>query len=49
MLQQRLLLIGSGLKPEPYATRLWTTTDIPRRERRFRLSLKAEASTPRSR
>jgi hypothetical protein len=33
VLQQRLLLNGRGLKPEPHAHTLTTTTDIPRQLR----------------
>jgi len=49
MLQQRRLLGGCGLKPKPHATTLKTTTDIPRRERRFLPGLKTGVSTPRKR
>jgi hypothetical protein len=49
VLQQRRFLGGRGLKPEPHATTLWTTTDIPRRERRALPSLKAGVFTLRSR
>jgi hypothetical protein len=49
MLQQRHLLGGYGRKPEPHATTLKNTTDIPRRERRFLPGLKAGVSTPRKR
>jgi hypothetical protein len=47
--QQRHLLGGRGRKPKPHATTLETTTDIPRRERRFLPGLKAGVSTPRNR
>ena len=49
VLQQRRLLGCRGLKSEPHATTLWTTTDIPRRERRCLPSLKAGVSTPQTR
>jgi hypothetical protein len=49
VLQQRLLLSGRGRKPEPHARTLTTTTDIPRRERRFLPGLTAGVSTLRSR
>jgi hypothetical protein len=49
MLQQHRLLGGCGLEPESHANTLTTTTDIPRRERRFLPGLKAGASTPHSR
>jgi hypothetical protein len=44
--QQRRLLGGRGLKPEPHTGTLTTTTDIPRRERRCLLDRKAGVSTP---
>jgi hypothetical protein len=47
--QQRRLLNGCGRKPEPHASTLTTTTDIPRRERRFLPGLKAGVSTPHNR
>ncbi|MCW2948815.1 MAG: hypothetical protein JWR24_5532 [Actinoallomurus sp.] len=49
MLQQHPLLGGRGLKTEPHPNTLTTTTDIPRRERRFLPGPKAEVSTPRIR
>jgi hypothetical protein len=49
MLQQHHLLNGRGLKPEPHAKTLTTTTDILRRERRFHPGPKAGVSTPRNR
>jgi hypothetical protein len=49
VLQQRRLLGGRGRKPESHATTLNTSTDIPRRERRFLPGLKAGVSTPRNR
>jgi hypothetical protein len=47
--QQHLLLGGCGLKPEPHANTLSTTTDILGRERRFLPGPKAEVSTPHTR
>jgi hypothetical protein len=44
--QQRRLLGGRGLKPEPHTGTPTTTTDIPRRERRCLLDRKAGVSTP---
>jgi hypothetical protein len=49
VLQQSRLLGSRGLKPEPHAKTLSTTTDISRRERRFLTGPKAEVSTPRMR
>jgi hypothetical protein len=46
MLQQRLLLGGSGLKPKPHVDTLWITTDIPGRERRFPSGHRAGVFTP---
>jgi hypothetical protein len=47
MLQQHPLLGGCGLKTEPHANTLTTTTDISRRKRRFLPGLKTGVSTPR--
>jgi len=49
MLQQHRLLDGRGHKPKPHTTTLKTTTDNPRRERRFLPGLKTGAPTPRKR
>jgi hypothetical protein len=46
MFQQRRFLNGRGLKPEPHANKLSTTTDNSRRERRFLPGPKAEVPTP---
>jgi hypothetical protein len=48
VLQQRRLLGGRGLEPEPHPDTL-TTTDILRRERRFLPGLNARVFTPRNR
>ncbi|MCW2944115.1 MAG: hypothetical protein JWR24_832, partial [Actinoallomurus sp.] len=49
VLQQHPLLGGRGLKTKPHTNTLTTTTDTPRRERRFLPGPKAEVSTPRMR
>jgi hypothetical protein len=49
VLQQHRLLGGCGHKPKPHARTLITTTDIPRRERRFLPGPKAGVSTPHNR
>jgi len=46
VLQQRCLLGGRGLEPEPQVDTPTTTTDIPRRERRFLPGSRTGVSTP---